>query len=507
MEPPSGEADRSRTRAASSFRVARHGQEEGVDVLAADDYLVHVRSRPATIASWLVYAALLAAAVGVFLVVRRAGENLVAPPAAAEAIARAGRAEPGTLLHVLLALIAIILASRGLGYVFRWLGQPPVIGEVFAGICLGPSLLGRAWPQAQAFVFPPDVAPYLGVLAQVGVILFMFLVGLELDTSLLRKRTQATVAISHASIVVPFVLGTSMALWLYPRYSTADVPFTVFALFCGVAVSVTAFPVLARILTDRGMHRSNLGVVALTCAAVDDVTAWCLLAFVVGVAKVRLDGAVLTAVLAFGFVAVMLSVVRPLVARAVRAQDLRGTVSQGTIATVFVAILASTLTTEWIGIHAIFGAFVLGAIIPHDSLLARELKHKLEDVAVVLFLPAFFAFTGLRTQMGLLDSLDGWLVCLGIIGVASLGKFGGSYAAGRLVGMSARDAAAVGILMNTRGLMELIVLNVGLDLGVISSAVFAMMVVMALVTTLATTPVLGLITGRDPAVAAPEVVS
>ncbi len=335
----------------------------------------------------------------------------------------------------------------------------------------------------------------------------MFLVGLELDISLLRKRTQATVAISHASIVAPFVLGSVMALWLYPRYSTADVPFTVFALFCGVSVSVTAFPVLARILTDRGMQRSSLGVVALTCAAVDDVTAWCLLAFVVGVANVHLGGAVVTAVLSLGFVVVMLVGVRPLVSRVVRAQELRGSVPQGTIALVFVAMLASTLTTEWIGIHAIFGAFVLGALIPHDSLLARELKNKLEDVAVVLFLPAFFAFTGLRTQMGLLGSLDAWLACLGIIGVASLGKFGGSFAAGRLVGMPARDAAAVGILMNTRGLMELVVLNVGLDLGVISSTVFAMMVVMALVTTLATTPILGLITGRHPALGASEVAS
>jgi len=466
-----------------------------------------VRSGRQALTSWLVYSGLLAVAAGIFFVVRRAGEGLVAPPAASQVAGHVGRAEPGTLLHVLLALIAIIVASRALGYVFRWLGQPPVIGEVFAGVCLGPSLLGHLWPRAQAFVFPPDVAPYLGLLAQVGVILFMFLVGLELDTSLLRKRTQATVAISHASIVVPFVLGSVMALWLYPRYSNAAVPFTVFALFCGVAVSVTAFPVLARILTDRGMHRSNLGVVALTCAAVDDVTAWCLLAFVVGVANVQLDGAVLTTVLSLGFVTVMLVVVRPLVARVVRAQELRGAVSSGTIAAVFVAILASTLTTEWIGIHAIFGAFVLGAIIPHESLLARELKHKLEDVAVVLFLPAFFAFTGLRTQVGLLDTLEGWMVTLGIIGVASLGKFGGSFAAGRLMGMKTRDAAAVGILMNTRGLMELVVLNVGLDLGVISSTVFAMMVVMALVTTLATTPVLGLITGREPAFASPEVAS
>lgn len=445
---------------------------------------------------WVVYAGLLAVAAALFVVVQRVGAGLSAPPPVLEPAARGTRADPGALLQVLLALIAVIVASRLLGYAFRWLRQPPVIGEVFAGVALGPSVLGWAWPEAQAAILPADVAPYLAVLAQVGVILFMFLVGLELDLGLLRQRTQATVAISHASITVPFLLGATMALWLYPRYSTAEVPFSVFALFCGVAVSVTAFPVLARILTDHGMQRSNLGVVALTCAAVDDVTAWCMLALVVGVAKAKVEGAAWTAVLAVAFVALMVWVVRPLIARAVRAQEVRGEVSQGGMAVVFVGLLASTLTTEWIGIHAIFGAFVAGAVIPHDSLLARRLKDKLEDVAVVLFLPAFFAFTGLRTHLGLIDSLDGWLVCLAIIGVASLGKFGGSFAAARVMGLPSTEAAAIGILMNTRGLMELVVLNVGLDLGVISPTLFAMMVVMALVTTLATTPILGLIMRR-----------
>ena len=455
---------------------------------------------------WAVYAAVLALAVGAFALVRQAGLGLVAPaPHAATAAApsmAAPSADAGTLLHVLLALIVIIIASRALGLVFRWIGQPPVIGEVVAGICLGPSLLGRVSPMAQQFLLPTGTAPYLGVIAQVGVILFMFLVGLELDTSLLRRRTHATVAVSHASIVVPFSLGAAASLWLYPRYGTSHVSFTVFALFAGVSVSVTAFPVLARILTDRGIQRSSLGVIALTCAAVDDVTAWCLLALVVGVAHARLDGALWTAGLSVAYIATMLFVARPLAARAVRAQELRGKVAQGTVALVVVGLLASTLATEWIGTHAIFGAFVLGAIIPHDSRLARELVAKLEDVVVVLFLPAFFAFTGMRTHIGLLDTPASWLVCLGIIGVASIGKFGGSFVAGRLVGMPARDAAAIGILMNTRGLMELIVLNVGLDLGVISPTLFAMMVVMALVTTFATTPILHWLTRGDRALAA-----
>jgi Kef-type K+ transport system membrane component KefB len=453
---------------------------------------------------WIVYVLALLAAIGAFFLIDHYGQGLHAP--AAEAVAHVHHVAPKPLIHVLVALIVIIAASRGLGIVFKWIGQPAVIGEVFAGICLGPSLLGRFWPDAQAFILPQDVASYLELLSQVGVILFMFLVGLELDTSLLRRRTHATVAVSHASIVVPFVLGALMALWLYPQYSSADVPFTVFALFGGVSVSVTAFPVLARILTDRGIQRSNLGVIALTCAAVDDVTAWCLLAFVVGVANARIESAIWTAGLALGFVALMLLVVRPLIAKMLRAQELRGAkVSQTTMAVTMVALLASTLCTEWIGIHALFGAFVLGAIIPHDSSLASEIRNKLEDLVVVFFLPAFFAFTGLRTEIGLLDSPHAWLVCLAIIGIASLGKFGGSFFAGRLVGMNTRDAAAVGILMNTRGLMELVVLNIGFDLGVISPTLFAMMVVMALVTTFATTPILRLITRGDPSlVAAPD---
>lgn len=451
---------------------------------------------------WLVYGALLALGVAAFFGIAHLGAGLAPPPSSATGAAGAAAPARGgghTIVHVLLALVVIIVASRGLGAVFRKLGQPAVVGEVFAGICLGPSLLGRVSPAAQAYLLPPDVVPHLGVIAQIGVILFMFLVGLELDTSSIKRRTQATVAISHASIVVPFVLGAAMSLWLYPRHATSDVSFTVFALFGGVSVSVTAFPVLARILTDLGIHRSELGVVALSCAAVDDVTAWCLLALLVGVANAAVGGALTTALLAAAFIGLMLLVVRPLLGRAVRSQELAGPLSQGAVAIVFLGLLASTLVTEWIGIHAIFGAFLLGAIIPHDSRLSRELIHKLEDIVVVLFLPTFFAFTGMRTKIGLLDSGEAWLACAGIIAVASIGKFGGSFLAGRLVGMPARDAAAVGILMNTRGLMELVVLNVGLDLGVISPTLFAMMVVMALITTFATTPVLRAILRKDPA--------
>jgi Kef-type K+ transport system membrane component KefB len=401
--------------------------------------------------------------------------------------------EVNTLLHVLLALVVVILAARGLGFVFSYLHQPPVIGEMIAGILLGPSLLGRVAPDLANHLLPPSIMPSLGVLSQVGVILFMFLVGLELDTSLLRKKSHSTLAISHASIVLPFVLGAALSIWLYPRLSTSDVPFTPFALFMGVAMSVTAFPVLARILTDRGLQRTPLGVIAISCAAVDDVSAWCLLAMLVGVAKSQLGGMLLTLGLTTGYIAFMLLAVRPWIERMTRLQSLKGRVNQGTTTAVFVGLLLSALATELIGIHALFGAFLLGAIIPHASLLAKHVAQKLEDLVLVLLLPVFFAFTGMRTEMGLLNSSEHWVACGLVIIVACIGKFGGSSVAARLSGLSWRDSACLGVLMNTRGLMQLIVLNVGLDLRILSPTLFAIMVIMALVTTFAAAPLLTLL--------------
>jgi len=440
------------------------------------------------------YVAMIGATAAAFLWIRRTGSGLLAPSPTGNATFghTAANSHPNVLLHVLLAMVVIIVASRALGALFRYLQQPAVIGEVIAGIMLGPSLLGSLAPGASAYLLPSSVAPFVGIIAQVGVVLFMFLIGLELDTSLLRKKTHSTIAISHASIIAPFLLGSLAALWLYPKLSSQDVPFGVFALFMGVSMSVTAFPVLARILTDRGISKTRLGVIAISCAAVDDVTAWCLLAFVVSVAQSRVDGALLTISLTFGYLALMLLVVRPLLARLVRRQEILRHVSQGTTALMLVGLLISALVTEYIGIHALFGAFLLGAIVPHESLLAKGIAQKLEDLVVVLMLPAFFAFTGMRTQIGLISGVDNWIVCGVIIVLACLGKFGGSALAARLTGLDWRDSASIGVLMNTRGLMELIVLNIGLDLKVLSPTLFAMMVIMALVTTFATTPVLHL---------------
>jgi Kef-type K+ transport system membrane component KefB len=460
---------------------------------------------PASRPSWrgaAAYALMLAGAVGLFLLIRHVGEALTAPepPPGAVSVAAPKAGQADVILHVLATLAAIVGLGFVLGRLFVRVGQPPVIGEVVAGILLGPSLLGAVWPEAMHRLIPgPDadpqgqVAAALKAIAQVGVILYMFLVGLELNAARLRTRAHATIAISHAGIVVPFVLGAGLALWLYPLLSHRGVPFTSFALFIGAALAVTAFPVLARILADQGMEKTDLGAVALGCAAADDVSAWCLLAFVVGVAQAQVAGALTVAAGALAFIAAMFLVVRPVAARVARKLD-AGPLPPAAVPGVLAAVLLSALATEAIGIHAVFGAFLLGAVIPHDSRLAREFTARLRDLVVVLLLPAFFAYTGMRTQIGLLGTWQDWLICGVIILVATLGKFGGTAAAARLTGYDWRTASALGALMNTRGLMGLIVLDIGLSLGVISPALFTMMVLMALATTLATAPALRMLT-------------
>jgi Kef-type K+ transport system membrane component KefB len=443
------------------------------------------------------YVLMLLVAMGLYLgPVRGAGDALVAPPAPDAAGVVTAAAHSSLLWHVLLALAVIVVSARALGAVFeRFLEQPPVMGEIVAGLLLGPSALGAISPDAAAFLLPAEVAPYLGIVAKIGVVLFMFLVGLELDARLLRGSSHATMAISHASIVAPFFFGSVLALALYPRYGNAGVSFTTFSLFVGVSMSVTAFPVLARILSDRRIQHTPLGVTAIACAAVDDVTAWCLLALVSGVATAQLDGTLVTLVSVLVYLAGMLLVARPLLAAlASREEKKTGPVSLDVLAIVFAALLLSAVATEAMGIHALFGAFLVGALLPHEGRLATEVRHRMEDVVVVLLLPVFFAFTGMRTQIGLVSSAGDWLMVGAVIGVATLGKLGGTLAAARFSGLGWRESAGLGILMNTRGLMELIVLNVGLDMHVLSPTLFAMMVLMALATTFATSPIFAWIT-------------
>jgi Kef-type K+ transport system membrane component KefB len=391
---------------------------------------------------------------------------------------------------LLATLAVVIVAARLLGIVFAYFRQPPVVGEMVAGILLGPSLLGRVWPQAFAEVMRVEVAPMLSAIGQIGVILYMFLVGMHLDRAQLRHRLGAVTAVSQTSIALPFALGGGLGLLLYSSYSTSDVPVGVFFLFMGLSMSVTAFPVLARILTDRGLARSELGSLALASAALNDVTAWCLLAFVVSVAKSDLADALRTTALCAAFAAFMVIAVRPALRRLAERAEVRGEVGHGMLGLITVAVLLSALATQWIGVHALFGAFLLGALVPTGGVLARHLERCLHDIVVVFMLPAYFAFTGLRTQIGLISGMDQWMVCAAIIAIATLGKVGGAMIGARLAGVGRSDSWALSVLMNTRGLMEIIVLNIGLDLHVLSPTLFSMLVLMAIATTMATTPVL-----------------
>lgn len=385
----------------------------------------------------------------------------------------------------------ILVVARLVGWLFRKIHQPQVMGEMVAGILLGPSLLGWVAPQLSAALFPPESLGFLGALSQIGLLLFMFLVGLEFDPKILRGQGHTAVVTSQASIFVPFLLGTGLALYLYPNLSDDTVTFTSFALFMGTAMSITAFPVLARILTERKMLRSRVGSVSLACAAVNDVTGWSILAAVVIFVQAS-AGTIplwLTLIGSAIYIIVMMFGLRPLLHKLEIIFQRRG-ISQDVMALIFLVILASGLVTEWLGIHALFGAFLAGVIMPKQSGFVHALTEKLEYVAVVLLLPLFFAFTGLRTSIGLVSGLEMWFYVGLIILVAIAGKFGGSAAAARVSGMSWREASTVGILMNTRGLMELVVLNIGLEIGVLSSALFTMMVLMAVVTTLITAPLL-----------------
>jgi K+:H+ antiporter len=392
---------------------------------------------------------------------------------------------------LLLQIITIVLSSKLLASLVSKIGQPLVIGEIIAGILLGPSVLGHFWPQLSNFIFQANSLPNLNFLSQLGLILFMFIIGLELDIHLLKHRAHTAVVVSHASIIIPFSMGVCLAYFLYPLFAPPHISFLAFGLFMGIAMSITAFPVLARILQERGLTKTPLGGLAITCAAADDVTAWCILAAVIAIVQAgTLLSAVFTVLLSLLYVFVMLKLVRPwlepLGAQSASAEGINKTF----VVLSFVVLFLSALTTEVIGIHALFGAFLAGASMPSQASFRKLLASRIEDVSLVILLPLFFAFTGLKTQIGLLNDGATWLVCGLIILVAVAGKFGGSLLAARFTGQSWSDSLAIGALMNTRGLMELIVLNIGYDLGVLSPTIFTMMVLMALVTTFMTCPAL-----------------
>ncbi len=396
-----------------------------------------------------------------------------------------------TAILVLVEVLIILAVSRLMGTGFRWLRQPLVIGEIVAGIMLGPSLLGLVLPDVANWLFPAHAVPFLEVLSEVGLIFFMFLIGLELNPRYLKGQLEVAILTSQVSILVPFCLGLGLALVLYPLVSTADVSFTAFALFLGAAMSITAFPVLARIITENNLQNTRLGTLALTCAAVDDITAWCLLALAIAVTRTNsMIGAIPTILMAIAYVTLMVTLGRRFLYRLSIYYNRLGKLNQLLLACIYMGVLASALITEWIGIHLIFGAFLLGAVMPKNANLARELAEKTEDFVLIFLLPVFFAYSGLRTQIGLLNTPSLWGLCGLVLLVAISGKYIGTYGAARVCRLPHREASALGILMNTRGLTELILLNIGLSLGVISPLLFTMLVIMALVTTFMTSPLL-----------------
>ncbi|MEO5937292.1 MAG: cation:proton antiporter [Terriglobales bacterium] len=396
---------------------------------------------------------------------------------------------------ILLQLIVILTTSRLMGWLFRKMGQPSVIGEMTAGLMLGPSLLGFLSPAIFELVFPPDSFITLNTLSRLGVWLFMFLVGVELDLSALRKVGKEAFVISQVSIITPLLFGSGLAVLLYPQFAPEGVSAPAFALFMGAAMSITAFPVLARILKERGLTNSKLGVIAIACAAVDDVTAWCILAFTIVLIDPEMSGPLLwwnLSALIF-YTSVMLIAVRPLLARRIGP---RQRLSDELFAVLMIFLFVSCFTTRLIGVHALFGAFLFGVVLPKDAWLVEGLEKRLQSVVAYVLLPLFFAFTGLRTNITLIQGFDMWMITLGIVAIAVAGKFIGATLPARLMGRGWRESAAIGALMNTRGLMELVILNIGLELGILSPSLFSMMVIMALVTTYMTVPVLNWVMPR-----------
>jgi Kef-type K+ transport system membrane component KefB len=424
-----------------------------------------------------------------------------AGPTAAPALERIAaskqRTAEQTVVAFFIAVVIVMLFARLCGSLMPKIGQPRVMGEVLAGLLLGPTLFGVIAPHLQSAIFASDIVPYIGVAANLGLIFFMFLIGLEVDLGQLRGRARMTLAVSNTALLVPLMLGTLVALPLYPLLAPKT-RFAAFALFVGVSMSVTAFPVLARIISERRMLKRPLGALALSAAAVDDVSAWFLIALATAVASAGSGLAVLETIgWAVLFCLGMALLVRPVLARAAVAYDEAGRIPGTWITVIFAGVLLSSIATETIGIAVIFGAFVMGIVMPRHAGLSEDITRRVEDFVLTLLLPLFFAYTGLRTNVALLGTGELVLITLGLCAIAIVGKYGGTLIAARVIRLPWRESAVLGALMNTRGLTELIVLNLALNLGVISQALFAALVIMALVTTFMAGPLIRLLDPKN----------
>ncbi|MDR3268550.1 MAG: cation:proton antiporter [Tannerella sp.] len=395
---------------------------------------------------------------------------------------------------LLLQIIVILATCRIVGGLFRLMKQPTVIGEILAGILLGPSILGHFMPEVSGFLFPLESLFNINILSQFGLILFMYTIGMELDFVEIRKKLQASILISHTSLIVPFFLGMLIAYAIYDTYAYRETPFLSFALFIGIAMSITAFPVLARIIQERGYTRTHLGTIALASAANGDISAWCILAVVMAITQA---GSMLSAIYNILFsgiyMLIMFLVVRPLLRMVGDLYHNKEVVDKPLIMLMFLFLLVSSYLTEILGLHALFGAFMVGTVMPENLRFRKIMIEKVEDVSLALFLPLFFASTGLRTEIGLLNTSGMWLLCGVFILVAVVGKFGSTVVSARVVKESWKDSLLLGGLMNTRGLMELVILTIGYEMHILPPPIFVMLILMTLVTTFMTTPLLSFI--------------
>jgi Kef-type K+ transport system membrane component KefB len=395
---------------------------------------------------------------------------------------------------LLLQIIVILVTCRIVGWVFSKIGQPTVIGEILAGIILGPSILGHFAPEISQSLFPVESLSGINLLSQFGLILFMFTIGMELDMSEVRRKLHVSILISHTSMVVPFFLGTLTAYFIYDTYAYRETPFLPFALFIGIAMSITAFPVLARIIQEKGLTRTHLGTMALSSAANGDITAWCILAVVVAITQAgSMLSAVYNILFSILYMTVMFLIIRPLLRMVGNLYHNKEVMDKPLVTLMFLLLLLSSYLTEILGLHALFGAFIVGMVMPENLRFRKIMTEKVEDVSLALFLPLFFASTGLRTEIGLLNTPEMWILCLVFIVIAVIGKFGGTVISARFAKESWKDSLLLGGLMNTRGLMELVVLTIGYEMKILPPPIFVMLILMTLVTTFMTTPLLSFI--------------
>ena len=392
---------------------------------------------------------------------------------------------------LLLQIIVILFCCRIFSSIFSLFRQPTVIGEILAGIVLGPSILGYWFPEVSGFLFPPESLGNISLLSQFGLILFMFVIGLELDIDVVRKKLKETILISHTSTIFPFFLGMLMAYFIYDEYAYESTQFLPFALFIGIAMSITAFPVLARIIQEKGLSKTHLGNLSLASAANGDITAWCMLAVVIAIAQA---GSMLSAFYNISFsilyLLVMFLVIRPFLRMIGQLFHNEEVIDKRLVAFMFLLLIISSFLTETLGLHALFGAFMAGVVMPTDIKFRKIMTEKVEAVALALFLPLFFVSTGLKTEIGLLNTPELWNLCGIFILVAIVGKFGGATLSARFVGEGWKNSLYIGALMNTRGLMELVVLAIGYEMKILPPPIFVILVLMTLVTTFMTTPLL-----------------